>query len=136
MKEPDFSSPEFSEATERIVDQIVNKHAMHVLKWLLSAIVAGSMTIFGAAIWATKVYLKIQDIGASQARTEADRASRIVEWTGWRGDVEGKLRAVDARTADRWTRSSMRDYNSQLGTLNRTLVLPDVDIISSRQTAP
>lgn len=136
MREPDFSSPEFSEATEKIVDQIVNKHAMHVLKWLLGAIVGASMTVLGAAVWATKVFLKIEEMSASMVRQETATNERIVYWTAWKNDIDAHLRAIDARTGDRWTTSSMRDYNSQLGALNRTLVLPDVDIIKSRQSSP
>lgn len=138
MREPDFTGPEFSEATERIVDQIVAKHAMHVLKWLLAAIVASALTVLGATVWCTKIFIKIEDMGASMARQEQATAERIRAWGDWRDGVDAKLRALDAKTpnGDRWTRTSMRDYNSQLSFLNRTLTLPDVDVIANRQANP
>lgn len=135
-KEPEFNSEEFDARLEDKIEQVVAKYAFRMMRWLIGAIVGCSITILGATVWATKTYLKLDELVSIVATNERATADRLIAWTSWRNEVDAHFRAIDNRTGDRWTAGSMRDYNSQLGTLNRTLVLPDVDVIKARQTAP
>lgn len=136
MREPDFSSPEFHGAVQDEIERVVAKWAMRVLIWIIVAICGSLVTIIAAAVWMDRVYIEIKAIGVRQQVQEAATNDRIATWAVWRQEVDSHLRAIDGRTGDRWTRASQRDYNSQLGTLNRTLILPDVDIIGNRQGPP
>lgn len=135
-REPDFSSKEFDTAVEAKIDEVVGRHALRVLHWIIGGIIGASLSVIGAAIWASRVYYDIQHLIVTEAKQDLATQERIATWSAWRQDMDAHLRAIDGRTGDRWTRGSMRDYSSQLGYLNPALKMPDPDIIANRQTAP
>lgn len=136
MKEPDFNSDEFDEKLEKKIEQVVAKYAFQLMRWLITAIIGCAVSVLGAAVWATKTYMKLDDLVSIVAKQEQATADRLIAWSNWRSDVDSHFRLIDNRTGDRWTRTSMRDYNNQMGYLNPTLKLPDPDIIANRQTTP
>lgn len=132
-REPDFNDKELDDAIMHRFREMLGQEALRVIHWILVGITGCFVSVAGAAIWATKTYIKLDQVVESQTRMELATEKRIIEWGAWRESVDAKLRGMDARTSDRWTRSSMRDYSAQMSNLNPSMKVPDPDVIASRQ---
>lgn len=135
-REPDFSSRAFNTAVEAKIDEVVRRYALMLLKWLISAMIGSTLSVLGAAIWATKVYIKIDGMNQRVMDNEIASKIRLEEWNRWRASIDEHFRQVDGRTGDRWTRSFMREYSAQVGYLNPAIKVPDPDHIANRGTPP
>jgi len=133
-KEPDFDHPSIDERIVHKIHEVAGQYTLKVLHWIAAGFIGASLTVAGAAVWATNTYAQLQQILANDRAQDTATLERVASWNLWREDVNAKLRTADANSGDRWRRSFQREWSNELRHKNPTLDVPDIDAIANRQT--
>jgi len=133
-KEPDFDHPSMDERIVHKIHEVAGQYTLKILHWIAAGFIGATVTVAGAAIWATTTYAQLQQILANDRAQDVATMERVAAWNIWRENVDAKLRTADANSGDRWRRSHQREWVSELRHANPAMTVPDIDAIANRQT--